>query len=51
MCTFADLTFGYANADFEDGVICGILLAREANMEDIRVLIKASDYAIFCIQK
>lgn len=47
MCTFADLTFGYANADFvwEDGVICGILLAREANMEDIRVLIKASDYA------
>ena len=47
MCTFADLTFGYANADFvrEDGVICGILLARETNMEDIRVLIKTSDYA------
>ena len=47
MCTFADLTFGYANADFvrENGVICGILQAREANMEDIRVLIKASDYA------
>ena len=47
MCTFADLTFGYANADFiqENGAICGILLAREANMEDIRVLIKASDYA------
>ena len=47
MCTFADLTFGYANADFirENGVICGILLAREANMEDIRVLIKASDYS------
>ena len=47
MCTFADLTFGYANADFvwEAGVICGSLLAREANMEDIRVLIKASDYA------
>ncbi len=47
MCTFADLTFGYANADFiqENGEICGILLAREANMEDIRVLIKASDYA------
>lgn len=47
MCTFADLTFGYANADFvrENGVICGILLARETNMEDIRVLIKTSDYA------
>ena len=47
MCTISDLTFGYANADFirEDGVICGILLAREENMEDIRVLIKASDYA------
>lgn len=46
MCTFADLTFGYANADFiqENGEICGILLAREANMEDIRVLIKTSDY-------
>lgn len=46
MCTFADLTFGYANADFiqENGAICGILLAREANMEDIRVLIKTSDY-------
>ena len=28
MCTFADLTFGYANADFiqENGAICGILL-------------------------
>lgn len=47
MCTIADLTFGYTNADFirENGVICGILLAREENMEDIRVLIKASDYA------
>ena len=47
MCTFADLTFGYANADFvrENGVICGILQARETNMEDIRVLIKTSDYA------
>ena len=46
MCTFAELTFGYANADFiqENGEICGILLAREANMEDIRVLIKTSDY-------
>ena len=47
MCTISDLTFGYTNADFiwEDGEICGILLAREENMEDIRVLIKASDYA------
>ncbi len=47
MCTISDLTFGYTNADFirENGKICGILLAREENMEDIRVLIKASDYA------
>ena len=59
MCTFADLTFGYANADFiqENGEICGILLAREANMEDIRVLIKTSDYVdilhteVSCIQQ
>ena len=47
MCTIADLRFGYMDADFirEDGMICGILLAREENMERIRVLIKTSDFA------
>lgn len=46
MCTIADLPFGYANADFvvEDGEICGILLAREETMENIRVLLKTADY-------
>ena len=47
MCTIADLQFGYADADFvrENGVICGILLAREENMKRIRVLIRTSDFA------
>lgn len=47
MCTIADLAFGYADADFitENGVICGILLAREETMEKIRVLLKTSDFA------
>ena len=47
MCTTKDLTFGYADADFviENNEICGILLVREETMENIRVLIKASDYA------
>ncbi len=47
MCTIADLRFGYADADFirEDGVICGILSAREETMEKIRVLLKTSDFA------
>ena len=47
MCTIADLAFGYADADFilENGMICGILLAREENMEKIRVLLKTSDFA------
>ena len=47
MCTIADLAYGYADADFitENGVICGILLAREENMEKIRVLLKTSDFA------
>ena len=46
MCTTADLSFGYATADFvmENGKICGILLAREEAMENIRVLIKTADY-------
>lgn len=46
MCTIADLRFGYADADFirENGVICGVLLAREENMENIRVLLKTSDF-------
>lgn len=47
MCTIADLRFGYMDADFirENGEICGILLAREENMEKIRVLLKTSDFA------
>lgn len=47
MCTTADLVFGYADADFvrENGEICGILLAREENMDRIRVLLKTSDFA------
>ena len=47
MCTIADLAYGYADADFitENGVIYGILLAREENMEKIRVLLKTSDFA------
>lgn len=47
MCTIADLQIGYAAADFvvQDGEICGILLVREEAMENIRVLLKTSDYA------
>lgn len=47
MCTIADLRFGYMDADFvcENGEICGVLLAREDNMDKIRVLIKTSDFA------
>lgn len=47
MCDFKDISFGYASADFvlENGKICGILLAREQAMEEIRVLIKTSEYA------
>ena len=35
MCTTEDLRFGYMDADFirENDEICGILLAREDNME------------------
>lgn len=47
MCTIADLPFGYNAADFvrENGKICGILLAREEAMDNIRVLLKSSDFA------
>lgn len=47
MCTTADLAFGYNFADFivENGEICGFFLAREEAMEDIRVLIKTSEYS------
>jgi len=47
MCTIADLAFGYNFADFivDDGEICGFFLAREEAMEDIRVLIKTSEYS------
>ena len=46
MCTTEDLRFGYMDADFirENDEICGILLAREDNMDKIRVLIKTSDF-------
>lgn len=47
MCTITDLAFGYNFADFvlDDGNICGILIAREEAMENIRVLLKAADYS------
>ena len=47
MCTTEDLRFGYMDADFirENDEICGILLAREDNMDKIRVLIKTSDFS------
>ncbi|MCD7836253.1 MAG: SpoIID/LytB domain-containing protein [Lachnospiraceae bacterium] len=47
MCTLDDLAYGYNFADFivEDGKICGFFIAREEAMEDIRVLIKTSDYS------
>lgn len=46
MCTVNDLYFGYDFTDFcmEEGKICGILMAKEAAMEYIRVLLKTSDY-------
>lgn len=46
MCDLKDLSFGYTSSDFvlENGKICGILFAREQAMEQIRVLIKTSDY-------
>ena len=46
MCTYKDLSFGYDFADLvvQDGEICGILLAREETMENIRVLIKSADF-------
>jgi len=46
MCTVGNLFFGYDFADFcmDDGAICGILMAKEAAMEYIRVLVKSSDY-------
>lgn len=41
-----ELAFGYDLADFvlEDGEVCAILVAREAAMETIRVLLKTSGY-------
>ncbi len=46
MCTVNDLYFGYDFTDFcmEGGEVCGILMAKEAAMEYIRVLLKTSDY-------
>jgi len=47
MCTYKDLAFGYDFADLvmQDGEVCGILMVREETMEDIRVLVKTSDFA------
>lgn len=44
--TYRDLRIGYDFADFclEEGQICAILLAREEAMENIRVLLRNSDY-------
>lgn len=46
MCTYRDLAFGYDFADLvlKDGEVCGILMVREETMEEIRVLIKTSDF-------
>ena len=46
MCTARELHFGYGNADLclENGEVCGILMVREEVMENIRVLLKTSDY-------
>ncbi len=46
MCTREALTIGYSFADFvvENGEICGILIAREEAMENIRVLIKGDSF-------
>lgn len=43
---YRNLCIGYDFADFclQDGQICAILLAREEAMENIRVLLKNSDY-------
>lgn len=44
--TYRDLRIGYDFADFclEDGKVCAILLARDEVMENIRILLKTSDY-------
>lgn len=44
--TYRDLRIGYDFADFclEEGQICAILLVREEAMENIRVLLRNSDY-------
>jgi stage II sporulation protein D len=47
MCSLDELAFGYDFTDFilDNGEICGFFVAREEAMEDIRVLIKSSDYS------
>lgn len=47
MCTYKDMAFGYDFADLvlKDGEICSILMVREETMEDIRVLVKTTDFA------
>ena len=46
MCTISDVTIGYNFCDFvlNNGEICAILVCKEEAMENIRVLLKASDY-------
>ena len=46
MCTYRELAFGYDFADLvlKNGEVCGILMVREETMEEIRVLIKTSDF-------
>lgn len=46
VCTVADIPFGYNYTDLvlDDGKVCAVLLAKDAAMDHIRVLIKGSDY-------
>ncbi len=46
MCTVADIPFGYNYTDLvlDNGEVCAVLLAKDAAMDHIRVLIKGSDY-------
>lgn len=45
MCTVRDIRFGYGFTDLcmENGMVCGVLLAREEAMDSIRVLIKGEN--------
>ena len=45
MCTLSDIPIGYSTTDFcvRDNKICAILIAKEEVMENIRILLQASD--------